>query len=84
MKLGANQNLFNIYVFGGLSAYALSTICYLLILSKMNLSLAYPVVIGLTIATTTFVGAILFREKVTPHHWLGIGLMLSGIATLTR
>lgn len=82
LKLGSGQNPFNLYLFGGVVVYGLSTILYVLVLGKLNLSLAYPVVIGLTVIFTTLTGAFLLGEKVLPVQWLGIGLMLSGISAI--
>ena len=82
LKLGAKPNLFNLYLLAGILAYGLSAIFYILVLSKVNLSVAYPVVIGLTIVATTFSGALYFREHISMTHWLGIGLMLSGISAI--
>ncbi|MFH7027722.1 MAG: SMR family transporter [Heteroscytonema crispum UTEX LB 1556] len=82
LKLGAGQNPLNIYLMGGICAYGLSTIFYIVVLGKFNLSVAYPVVIGLTILATTIAGAIILREKISIAHWLGVGLMLSGISAI--
>lgn len=82
LKLGAEQSPLNIYLLGGISAYGLSTIFYILVLSKFNLSIVYPVVIGLTIIATTISGAVFLREKISVTHWLGVGLMLSGILAI--
>ncbi len=82
LKLGAGQNPVNPYLGGGILAYGLSTVFYVMFLGKLNLSIAYPVVIGLTVLATTLVGAFLLGEKVAPLHWLGIGLMLSGIGAI--
>jgi small multidrug resistance pump len=81
LKLGANntppQSAY--YLLAGLTAYALSTVTYIKVLGKFNLSFAYPVVIGLTVVATTLSGALLLREKVAMGQWMGIGLVLSGI-----
>ncbi len=82
LKLGSGQNPLNLYLLGGLLAYGLSTVFYIVVLGKFNLSVAYPVVIGLTVVATTIAGAILLREKVSTVSWLGIGLMLSGILAI--
>jgi len=79
LKLGAGQNSLNIYLLGGILTYGISTVFYILVLGKFNLSVAYPVVIGLTVAATSLAGAIILKEKVQIGQWLGIGLMLSGI-----
>ncbi|MBW4691357.1 MAG: small multidrug resistance protein [Lyngbya sp. HA4199-MV5] len=82
LKLGSGKNLLNFYLFGGILIYGLSTGLYILVLSKLNLSLAYPVVIGLTVLFTTITGSLLLGEKVLPVQWIGIGLMLSGISAI--
>ena len=79
LKSGATKNILNIYLLGGIVTYGLSTVIYILVLSKFNLSVAYPVVIGLTVIATTVASALLLKEKVNSVNWLGIGLMLSGI-----
>lgn len=79
MKLGSGQNPLNIYLFGGIAAYGISTIFYILVLGKFNLSIAYPVVIGLTIIATTVTASWILGEKVSLTQWLGVGLMISAI-----
>ncbi len=83
LKLGAGQNLFNLYLWGGIFSYGLSTIFYVLVLGKLNLSFVYPLVIGLTIILTTIAGSVILREKILTSQWLGVGLILSGIATMS-
>jgi multidrug transporter EmrE-like cation transporter len=82
LKLGSGQNPLNFYLLGGLTAYAFSTVFYILVLGRLNLSVVYPVVIGLTLVATTFSGAILLKEQVTTLHWIGLGLMLSGLSAI--
>ena len=79
LKLGAGQRFLNIYLFAGLCIYGLSTIFYILVLSKLNLSLTYPIIIGLTVVATTLAGASFLKEQVLYIQWIGIGLMLGGI-----
>jgi small multidrug resistance pump len=82
LKLGSGQSLLNLYLLGGVLVYGLSTIFYIAVLGKFNLSVAYPVVIGLTVLSATIIGAFFLGEKVTTVQWLGIGLMLSGISAI--
>ncbi|MBW4520415.1 MAG: small multidrug resistance protein [Scytolyngbya sp. HA4215-MV1] len=79
LKMGSGQGLLNLYLLGGIVIYGLSTIVYILVLGKFNLSVAYPVVIGLTVVATTIVGSLILREKVSPVQWTGIGLMIAAI-----
>lgn len=83
LKLGSGRYRLNIYLLGGILAYGLSTLMYISVLSKLNLSLAYPLIIGLTVIATTVAGVYFFSEKVEPTAWIGIGLMLSGIGAMT-
>jgi len=82
LKLGSGQSPLNFYLLGGLMAYGLSTVFYIVVLGKLNLSVAYPVIIGLTVFATTVTGAFVLGEKVATIQWLGIGLMLSGISAI--
>jgi multidrug transporter EmrE-like cation transporter len=82
LKLGSGQNPLNPHLFGGILAYGLSTVFYIVVLGKFNLSVAYPVIIGLTVLATTIAGTFFLGEKVATVHWLGIGLMLSGISAI--
>lgn len=82
LKLGAGQSFINIYLGGDICTYAGSTLFYIVVLSKLNLSVTYPVVIGLTVVATTFLGAVVLKEQVPTIHWVGIGLMLSGISAI--
>ena len=79
LKLGSNDQPLNFYLLGGIGAYGISTIFYILVLSKLNLSIAYPIVIGLTILSTTVAGVWVLKETVSTSQWIGIGLMLSAI-----
>jgi small multidrug resistance pump len=74
--------ILNLPLLSGLFAYGLSTIFYIAVLSKLNLSMAYPIVIGLTVIFTVMAGAILFTEKVPMVAWVGVGLILSGISAI--
>jgi multidrug transporter EmrE-like cation transporter len=82
LKLGSGQNPLNLYVLGGLALYGLSAVVYIVVLGKFNLSIAYPLVIGLTVVSTTIAGTWLLGEKVSPVNWIGIGLLLSGIGAI--
>ncbi|MCL1472596.1 DMT family transporter [Argonema antarcticum] len=82
LKQGSGQNPLNLYLLGGLSAYALSTVFYILVLGKLNLSVIYPVVIGLTTIGTTIAGVLIFSEKVSTVGWMGVGLVIAGISAI--
>jgi multidrug transporter EmrE-like cation transporter len=62
----------------GICFHGLSTIVYILVLSKFNLSIAYPVII----VATVFVGTIIFKEEIVVTQWIGVGLTISGISAI--
>lgn len=82
LKQGSGKGLLNFYVLGGLSVYGLSAFLYIWLLSKINISFVYPVTIGLTIIATAIAGVALFRERMLPVQWVGIGLIISGISAI--
>lgn len=65
----------------GLSAYGLSAIVWLFVLSRLPLSTAYPF-IALGIAITLLGGRFFFHEQLTPVKLVGIGLILAGILAI--
>lgn len=82
LKLGSGQNLANFYLLAGIGCYGLGAYMYILVLGKFNLSLAYPVVIGLTVVFTSVAGTTFLREQMSSVGWIGIGLLLSGIGAI--
>ncbi|MGA7933191.1 MAG: small multidrug resistance protein [Kovacikia sp.] len=83
LKLGTGQPLLNPFLAGGILSYALSTLSYILLLARSNLSVAYPIVIGLTVLSTSLSATLLLGEKIPTSHWLALGLLLSAISTLS-
>lgn len=65
----------------GLLSYGLSAFVWLLVLSRVPLSTAYPF-IALGIAITTLGGRFLFEEPLTGTKLVGIGLVLIGILAI--
>ena len=82
LKMGADQKSPNIFLLAGVCFYGLSTVVYVLVLGKFNLSIAYPVIIGATVIATVIIATIFFREKVTITQWIGVGLTISGISAI--
>lgn len=70
----------NVYVLLGFAAYAGSSLVYLMALSKLELSFAYPMV-GLGYVIVVFLSWLLFKEPVSPARWAGV-LMICGGAFL--
>lgn len=67
------------YVLAGLGAYGAGAILWLLVLSRIPVSFAYPFV-SLGIVLTTVIGATVLAERVSLVSALGVLLICSGIA----
>ena len=70
--------VFQPLVFSGLILYVISTILWLLALSKTTLSFAYPFT-ALTFILVMLSSRIVFLETIPPLRYFGIGLIVAGI-----
>lgn len=82
LKLGAGKDLINLNLAGGLVAYGLSTILYITALGKLELSFAYPTIIGMTLIATVAVSTFFLGEIVSPLQWLGTLVIMGGIVLI--
>ena len=56
---------------------------YLVAISKLDLSMAYPMV-SLNYAIILFISRIFFKENVTPLRWLGVVFIIFGVFLISR
>jgi multidrug transporter EmrE-like cation transporter len=68
----------------GAVLYGCSFLLWMFILSRAELSIAYPVLIGATLATTTLGAWLLLREPVHAMRLAGIVVVFVGIVMVTR
>lgn len=66
------------FVLIGLTCYVISTVSWLAILSKVDLSYAYPL-ISLGYLIILFVGSVFFKEQITVWRIIGVLLISCGI-----
>jgi multidrug transporter EmrE-like cation transporter len=71
------------WVIVGFACYGLSSILWLDVLSKLDFSLAFPMV-GLTYVFTLLIGRFFFGETVGWERMLGVSLILCGVFFLIR
>lgn len=71
------------WVIVGFMCYGLSSVLWLDVLSKLDFSLAFPMV-GLTYVFTLLIGRFFFGETVGWERTLGVVLILSGVFFLIR
>ena len=71
------------WIIVGFACYGLSSILWLDVLSKLDFSLAFPMV-GLTYVFTLLIGRYFFQETIGWERMVGVGFILSGIFFLVR
>lgn len=70
-------------VLGGLACYALSVVVWIVALSRVDVSVAYPM-LSVGYVLNALLAMWLFGEVVTLQRWLGIAVILAGVALVAR
>jgi len=73
----------NPWVFSGLVAFGFSSIFWLVILSRMDLSLVYPMV-SIAYVIIAFASLILFKESISLLRWISIAIICFGVILISR
>jgi len=73
----------NPWVFGGIACFGLSSVFWLSILSRLELSLVYPMV-SLAYVLVAIASVIFFKENVSVLRWASIGIICLGVLFLSR
>jgi len=81
--LGILSAFRNPYVIVGFLAYGVSSLLWLAVLSRTELSFAYPLV-SISYLLTVLGAAVLFHEHVGFMRWAGVLLICAGIAFMVR
>jgi multidrug transporter EmrE-like cation transporter len=77
------KTVFHPYVLMGLSLYALSTVSWLIVLSRVNLSFAYPFA-GLGYIITILISWRFLNEPVGTARLIGGALICLGVVFISR
>jgi drug/metabolite transporter (DMT)-like permease len=73
----------NPYVLAGVASYGFSTIFWLVLLSRVELSYAYPA-LSMGYVLITLVSALLLGEQVSAMRWAGVFVIVAGVILVTR
>ena len=68
----------NVPVMSGFCCFGLSTLLYLSVLARLDLSLAYPTV-SLGYVLIVIMSRVIFKEPVSPTRWLAAGIICFGV-----
>ena len=63
----------------GLFCYVTSVSGYLVLLSKTDISVAYPIVTSLAYGGIILISLLIFREPFSAIKWVGLALILGGV-----
>jgi drug/metabolite transporter (DMT)-like permease len=66
------------YLLIGLAAYGVGAISYILLLTRVNLSVAAPSA-SLIYVTTVLLGYFIFKEAIPPSRMVGLGMIMCGV-----
>lgn len=66
----------------GLFCYVSSVAGYLVLLSKTDISIAYPIVTSLAYGAIVVVSFCIFKEPFSTVKWIGLGLILVGVVII--
>jgi multidrug transporter EmrE-like cation transporter len=70
-------------VFIGLAFYVMGAAFWLVVLSKLDLSLAYPM-LALTYILTPLAAQFILGEQVPTLRWLGVGIIFAGVVVVSQ
>jgi multidrug transporter EmrE-like cation transporter len=71
------------HIFGGLLCYAISVVVWIVALTRVEVSVAYPM-LSIGYVVNAFAAWALFNEQVTPMRLLGIGIIILGVWIVAR
>ena len=71
------------FVLVGLACYVVSVAVWLLVLSRVEVSFAYPL-LSVGYVVVALVGWLVFQEAVSPVRWAGILMICLGVWLITR
>jgi len=71
------------FVWLGFAAYGLSAALWLVVLSRLELSFAYPI-LSLSYVLIVLISALVLHENVTPVRWLGVLVIIGGVWLISQ
>ena len=71
------------HILGGLTCYVVSVVVWIMALSRVEVSIAYPM-LSVGYVLNALLAMWLFGEAVTLQRWLGIAVILVGVTIVAR
>ena len=73
----------NPYIIGGMFCYALSLVVWIMALSRVPVSIAYPM-LSIGYVVSAIAAYYLFGESLGVSRWLGMGFIIIGVYLVSR
>jgi len=73
----------NLAIWGGLICYVVGVAVWMLVLSRVEVSYAYPF-LSVGYIVTTVIGYAYFNEDITPYRLLGVALICFGVIFVAK
>lgn len=80
----AGRLLVNHQLLAGLALFALNVVFYAAALTRLNLSVAYPVMMGGSLFIVVTVSILLLKEPVSATQMIGLVLLVLGMTLVTH
>jgi drug/metabolite transporter (DMT)-like permease len=71
------------WVVAGIGVYVIATVVWIYLLSKLPISLLYPLQ-SLAYVTTVVVAIFVFHEHVSIYRWVGVAIVLVGVGFIVK
>jgi drug/metabolite transporter (DMT)-like permease len=75
--------MFSPWIMAGIALYVIATVIWIYLLKQMPLSMLYPIQ-SLAYIAAIFVAIFVFHEHVSVTRWVGVGVILAGVALVVK
>ncbi|KIL37692.1 membrane protein [Cohnella kolymensis] len=76
------QVMFSPLIMLGILIYAAATVLWLYVLSRLPISIAYPLQ-SLAFVLAMFIALFFFKESIPVNRWIGTAIIMAGITVLS-
>lgn len=76
------NGILNLQFLAGITLYGIGFLIWYGMLTRLPLSVVFPIAAGILVVATQFVGHLFLDERIEAGHLAGIGLVLAGIAVI--
>lgn len=68
----------------GIFLFALNVLAYTQVLTKLSLSVAYPIMVSMTGVIVISGSMVIFKESISAAQWVGFALIIGGVICVSQ